>query len=158
METWSGERRKGNLWISKFDILWTLIKNRKSYRSRLKILMMLSCTLRRAIASDIKTTSMSIVGWVFCEFSRRRVLVVRSWDWYGGKWVSSLWPILSRSSRGTPCFVSTLKYESPGVRRVVRQRNRNTRTRHGAIDTLRAAVKFNVSLVMSITVFFSEII
>lgn len=116
MESWRNVRKE-KLKISEFDVrhIMGVYKSRKFYRSG-ENLDVLSCALRRTLlATDIKTTSMSIVGRVFCEFSRRRVLVVRPRDWYGGKWVSSLWPILSRSSRGTPCFVSTLKYESPGV-------------------------------------------
>lgn len=86
----------------------------------------LSLSLWQALpAMDIKITSMSIVELVFCEFLRRHVLVVRPRDWYGGKWVSSLRPILSRSSRGTPWFVSALKYESPSMLELY-ERNRNT--------------------------------
>lgn len=118
LKIWKLEVRGKEIWSLNLtsNILWAFIKNRKFYCSGVKILMCYRALCGEPLrATDIKTTSMSIVGRVFCEFSRRRVLVVRSRDWYGGKWVSSLWPILSRSSRGTPCFVSTLKYESPGV-------------------------------------------
>jgi len=104
--------------IYKFAVV-TRFCNWKSYRLG-ENLDALSLALWRALpVIDIKTTSMSIVESMFCEFSRRRVLVVRPRDWYGGKWVSSLRPILSRPSRGTPWFVSALKYESPGITQVV---------------------------------------
>jgi len=86
------------------------------------------CVITLSMAMNIKIMLMSIVELVFCEFLRRYVLVVCPRDWYGRKWVSSLRPILSHSSRGTPWFVSALKYESPD--RVCRvkpyERNRNT--------------------------------
>lgn len=62
------------------DILWGVYKSRRLLSLKQNVDVLSRSARRILLATDIKTTSMSIVGQVFCEFSRRRALVVRPRD------------------------------------------------------------------------------
>lgn len=162
METWRNVR-KGNSEISEFDVrhihITGVYKKRKCYRSQAKILMRYRAhsAVNIALATGIKTTVD-----VDCRTCVLRVLASPR-----SRCSSAEFEMEGNQSRRYGRFyrarcaerrASFLPWNTSHlVCRVVRERNRNTRTRHRAIDTLRAAVKFNVSLVMSIIVFLSDI-
>lgn len=85
----------------------------------------------------------------FFTSSRVVAFSLLTWqDWYLGKWVPSLWPILSRALVARNAhWASILPWNTS--HRVCQVKPEYER--HHAIDTLCAVVKFNASLVMSIT-------